>query len=51
MYNYRTDPLLKENLKGRGLPEEKEMLRQAQAVVQSFMSRMNRNEVTMKNGK
>lgn len=47
LYNYRADPLLKQNLLGRGLKEEKEMLRAAQAVVQSFMHRMNNNEATV----
>jgi len=48
LYNYRTDPLLKHNLLGKGLAEELELKRNAQAVVQSFMHRMNTNTATIK---
>lgn len=48
LYNYKNDPLLKNNLAGKGLKEEKEMERNAKAVIQSFMSRMNSNNVTAK---
>ncbi len=47
-YNYKKDPLLKTNLAGKGLPEEAEMARSAKAIIQSYMHRMNANDVTIK---
>ena len=46
IYNYRSDPLLKKNLKGE-LPEEKAMERQMKAIIQSFMERMEADSVTI----
>lgn len=46
-YNYKTDPLLKDNLAGKGLPEETEMLTLLKAFIQSYMERMNDNNLTM----
>jgi len=46
IFNYRTDPLLKNNLKGK-IPEEKEMERQMNAIIQSYMQRMSNNEVSI----
>lgn len=48
MYNIRTDRYEKTNLAGRGLPEEKEMTRQLQAFIQSYLQRMNADNVTIK---
>ncbi len=46
IFNYHTDPLLKNNLKGK-IPEEKEMERQMNAIIQSYMQRMSNNEVSI----
>ena len=46
IYDYRSDPLLKKNLKGE-LPEEKAMERQMKAIIQSFMERMEADSVTI----
>lgn len=48
LYNFRTDPLLTENLKGRGLPEEEDMTLHVKAVLQSYLSRMNEDNATVK---
>lgn len=48
LYNYRTDRLEQKNLAGKGLPEEKEMEREVKAVMQSYLSRMNSDNVTVK---
>lgn len=48
LYNYRNDPLLKKNLKGSGLPQEADMERHVKAVVQSYLSRMNSDDVVVK---
>ncbi len=47
-YNYCKDPLLKNNLAGKGLPQEAEMLRDSKAIIQSYIHRMNANDVTVK---
>ena len=49
IYNYREDPLLKNNLKGK-MPEnlEQEMYVQMCAIIQSYMDRMNADNVTVK---
>ncbi len=47
IYNYRTDPLLKSNLKGK-VPEEKNMERHLKAIIQSYMQRMNTDNVTVR---
>lgn len=46
IYDYRSDPLLKKNLKGK-LPEEAAMERQMKAIIQSFMERMEADSVTI----
>ncbi len=48
MYNYKTDPDSKLNLYGKGLPEEKDMETHLKAFVQSYLSRMNTDNVTVK---
>lgn len=49
IFNYRTDPLLKENLKGK-LPDtlEKDMYDQMCAIMQSYVERMDKDNVTAK---
>ncbi len=51
IYNYRQDPLLKNNMVGKGLPQEVAMLREAKAIIQSYLHRMNANDVTLHSGK
>lgn len=48
LFNIREDSLEKNNLAGKGLPQEAEMLRSLQAIMQSYLSRMNTNDVTVK---
>ena len=48
MYNYKTDPLQKDNLLGKGLPEEKDMADHLKALVQTYLQRMNNDDVTVK---
>lgn len=48
LYNYRKDPLLKHNLQGTGLPEEADMERHVKAVIQSYLERMNADNVVVK---
>ncbi len=48
MYNIKTDPFEKNNLAGKGLPEEAVMVRQIQAIMQSYLERMNSDNVTVK---
>lgn len=49
VYNYKTDPLLKKNLKGK-LPKklEQEMFTDMCALIQSYMQRMSKDEVKIK---
>lgn len=49
VFNYRKDPLLKNNIKGK-LPAgvEEDMFRQMCAIIQSYMERMNADNVTVK---
>ncbi|MCM1348117.1 MAG: LTA synthase family protein [Firmicutes bacterium] len=47
-YNYKTDPLLQNNLSGKGIKEEGEMLLQIKAIIQSYMQRMSNNDITIK---
>ncbi len=50
IYNYKADPLLKDNLKGKFDKElEKEMYGEMCALIQSYMQRMNSDNVTAKN--
>lgn len=51
LYDYRADPLLKQNLLGTGLPVEAEMERKFKAVIQSYIQRMNTNDVSIKDYK
>lgn len=48
LYNYRLDPMQKTDLKGTGLPEEAAMERDIKAIVQSYLQRMNSDNVTVK---
>ncbi|MCM1292552.1 MAG: sulfatase-like hydrolase/transferase [Bacteroides sp.] len=48
LYNIRTDRFERTNLAGKGLPEEADMLRNVQAIMQSYLSRMNADDVTVK---
>lgn len=48
LYNYKNDPLLKSDLKGTNLPIEQDMKLEVEALIQSYLSRMNDNNVTIK---
>lgn len=48
MYNIKTDRLEKNNLAGKGLPQEEDMIRQIQAIMQSYLERMEADNVTVK---
>ena len=48
LYNFRTDPFMNNNLKGRGLPEEEDMTLHVKAVLQSYLSRMNEDNATVR---
>ncbi len=48
LYNYRTDPLLQHDIKGSGLAEEQVMTQHVKAVMQSYLQRMNADNVTWK---
>ena len=47
VYNYRTDPLLKDNLKGR-FDGENQMQKEMNAFIQSYMQRMAADSVTVR---
>lgn len=47
LYRFRTDRTLKHNLIGT-IPEEKQLLKEAHAVMQSCLGRMNKDELRMK---
>lgn len=49
IYNYKKDPLLKENLKGK-LPkdQERDMFEHMCAIIQSYKQRMDADNVTAK---
>ncbi|MDE5672431.1 MAG: sulfatase-like hydrolase/transferase, partial [Duncaniella sp.] len=49
IYNYKKDPLLKENLKGK-MPKdiEQDMFNHMCAIIQSYMQRMDKDDVTVK---
>ena len=49
-YQYRTDPLLKQNVVGT-MPQDtlQQMTRQMKSVIQQYMQRMNRNQLTIEN--
>ena len=48
LFNFREDPLEKNNLAGKGLEVEQEMLREVKAIVQSYLTRMNTDQLTVK---
>lgn len=48
MFNFREDPLEKNNLAGKGLAQEKEMIRDVKAIMQSYLTRMNSDQLTVK---
>lgn len=48
MFNFREDPLETTNLVGKGLLEEEEMLREVKAIVQSYLTRMNSDQLIAK---
>lgn len=45
-YNYVIDPHHQDDLLGKGMPEEEEMLRLGKAIIQSYLGRMNGDNVT-----
>ena len=47
LYNIKNDHFQEHNLAGKGLPEEKSMLRRTQAIMQSYLERMNADSVTV----
>lgn len=48
LYNYKTDPFHKNNLLGKGMPEEEEMRTRSRAIMQSYLTRMQDDNVTFK---
>lgn len=48
LYNYKADPDGNDNLLGKGLPQENEMLDAVKAIVQSYLERMIADDVTIK---
>lgn len=46
-YNYKSDPDGKQNLLGKGLPEEADMIRNIEAIMQSYLERMNSDNITV----
>ena len=51
LYNIRTDRYEEHNLAGKGLEVEQTMKRRTQAIMQSYLERMNSDNVTVKNDK
>lgn len=47
VYNYKQDPLLQHNIKGK-TSQEQEMLLQLKAIIQQYMQRMNTNRLLLK---
>ena len=45
MYNFRKDVLMKHNLAGKGIAQEKDMERQLKGIIQSYMQRMEQNKL------
>ena len=45
MYNFRKDVLMKHNLAGKGIAQEKDMERQLKGIIQSYMQRMEKNKL------
>lgn len=48
LYNYKKDPLLKNNLAGKRLQVEWDMLTKLKAIVQSYMMRMENDNISFK---
>ena len=48
MYDFRKDVLMQHNLVGKGIAQEKAMERQLKAIIQSYMQRMEKNELIVK---
>lgn len=48
LYRFRTDLLLKDNIAGRGIPEQRQMERELKAIIQSYMTRMTENRLIEK---
>ncbi len=48
LYDYTKDPECNENLYGKGIPEEKDMELRLKAFVQSYLERMNTDNVSIK---
>lgn len=48
MYNFHNDILLKKNLLGTGIPEQKQMERELKAIIQSYMQRMVENKLIVR---
>lgn len=48
LYDFKQDVMLKNNLAGKGIKEEEQMKRELQARIQSYMHRMNNNELIIK---
>lgn len=46
LYNYETDPLQKHDIKNTGIPRQEHMERRIKAIVQSYLQRMNADQVT-----
>ncbi len=46
-FNIKNDWMLRDNLKGR-LPEEEQLLKELKAIIQSYMERMNSDEVVVR---
>ena len=48
MYDFRKDVLMQHNLVGKGIAQEMAMERQLKAIIQSYMQRMEKNELVLK---
>lgn len=48
LYNFKQDVLLKNNLAGKGTKEEEDLKKRLQAIIQSYMYRMNHNELVVR---
>lgn len=46
LHNYQKDPLLKNNLAGKGLQMEQDMLIKLKAIIQSYMTRMENDDIS-----
>ena len=48
LYNYKQDWMMTHNLKGALQPVERRLERRVKAIIQSYMERMNGNELILK---